>query len=521
MSSVLDTTQMASLCSIVEESARSTREGVQYFVEPAGGSLRRALTNRHHVIFGRRGSGKSSLLMKVVADLTVERRPIAMVDLEPFKGHAYPDLLLSVLIAIFRSFKEWLENAATARATKNSFWGFFGRRPTKPSLDSAKCKQLIDRIKSHLEDLEAQLHAADNAEIQQRTVERIGNESTRSASIGVDFKGLKSSMSEGYKGSLDHQEETQQEYRRSKVEFLRRHIMDYHSLFDELSAVSSGESFVILDDLYHIRREDQPSVVDYVHSIAKNHHLWLKIGTIRHRSNWYVHGNPPKGVKIGDDAEEIDLDLTLEKYALAKDFLAKVLHNLAMRNQLTPTDFLTDGAMERLVLASGGVARDFLSIFRRSVEVAREKKVAKITAEEINVAAGEHDTTKRDELTRDTYADETIQLYQVFNAVRTFCLETAGCNCLLLDKDDKGVVVDAIHELVDLKLLHLVRSRVTVSKRQGRIYEAYMLDLSQYAGSRARRGLTIIEFWKPNSDEMLRKVSLIFDCDNIAPLPGE
>ncbi len=38
-----------------------------------------------------------------------------MVDLEPFKGHSYPDLLLSVLIATFRSFKEWLESAATAR----------------------------------------------------------------------------------------------------------------------------------------------------------------------------------------------------------------------------------------------------------------------------------------------------------------------------------------------------------------------------------------------------------------------
>jgi hypothetical protein len=44
-----------------------------------------------------------------------------------------------------------------------------------------------------------------------------------------------------------------------------------------------------------------------------------------------------------------------------------------------------------------------------------------------------------------------------------------------------------------------------------------MLDLSQYAGSRARRGLTIVEFWKPDSDDKLRKVSLIFDpADSLA-----
>jgi hypothetical protein len=67
-----------------------------------------------------------------------------------------------------------------------------------------------------------------------------------------------------------------------------------------------------------------------------------------------------------------------------------------------------------------------------------------------------------------------------------------------------------IHELVDLKLIHLVRSRVTVSGRPGRIFEAYMLDLSQYAGARKRRKLQMIEFWKKTSKEALRKASLIY-----------
>ena len=70
--------------------------------------------------------------------------------------------------------------------------------------------------------------------------------------------------------------------------------------------------------------------------------------------------------------------------------------------------------------------------------------------------------------------------------------------------------MDNIHELVDLKLLHLIRSRVTVSTRQGKIYEAYMLDLSQYAGARKRRGLEVVEFWTQDSKEKLRRASLIF-----------
>jgi predicted NACHT family NTPase len=82
----------------IEESTRATEQGVARFVEPAQGTLRRAISKRHHIIFGRRGSGKTSLLRKAAAELTVDRRPIAFVDLEPFKGHAYPDVLLSVLI---------------------------------------------------------------------------------------------------------------------------------------------------------------------------------------------------------------------------------------------------------------------------------------------------------------------------------------------------------------------------------------------------------------------------------------
>jgi hypothetical protein len=128
----------------------------------------------------------------------------------------------------------------------------------------------------------------------------------------------------------------------------------------------------------------------------------------------------------------------------------------------------------------------------------------------VNIASGEYDTSKREEFKRDTATGDQQSLDQQFERIRDFCLEEAKSNCFLLDKDAKGEEVALIHELVDLKLLHLVRSRVTVSGRPGKIYEAYMLDLSQYAGSRKRRGLEIIEFWEPESKETLRKASLIY-----------
>ena len=62
--SLLNSADVQALETRVEEATRATTAGVKHFVEPADGTLRRALSKRHHIIFGRRGSGKSSLLRK-------------------------------------------------------------------------------------------------------------------------------------------------------------------------------------------------------------------------------------------------------------------------------------------------------------------------------------------------------------------------------------------------------------------------------------------------------------------------
>ena len=87
MADVLNSDSMNALLISLEEATRPTEEGIKYFVEPASGTLQRASNRSHLIIFGRRGSGKSSLLRKAATDLTVSRRPIAQVDLEAFKGH--------------------------------------------------------------------------------------------------------------------------------------------------------------------------------------------------------------------------------------------------------------------------------------------------------------------------------------------------------------------------------------------------------------------------------------------------
>jgi hypothetical protein len=224
-------------------------------------------------------------------------------------------------------------------------------------------------------------------------------------------------------------------------------------------------------------------------------------------------------MKLGDDADKIDLDVTLEKYDLTKRFLLRILEGLCQSAGVTLSEILADGARDRLVLASGGVARDFLTIFRRSIDIARERlqgrgelnRGAKIGAEDVNLAAGEYDKFKREDFDRDTQSAEQAKLLSVLADVSAFCLQTANSNCFLLLKDAEGDVAYSIHELVDLKFLHQVRSRVTVRDEPGQLYEAYMLDLSQYTGERKRRNLDMVEFWKPEATDSLRRRKIILD----------
>jgi len=523
MPEILNTDEMIKLLTLVEEAARSTKEGVKHFVEPAPNTLRRAISKRHHIVFGRRGSGKSSLLRKAAADLTIDRRPIAYVNLEVFKGHSYPDVLLSVLISSFQEFKKWMDSAAVHPSTRTTFWNkLFGTAPKRPSYNRKDAAELAESLSTQIGFLTRELHRTDDADLKVVS----GSEATERDSADLRAKAgtLGGSVEAGLRAETAHKEteEIEERYKRSKIDFLHRHIIEYQDLFRSLGQLSAGDAYLFLDDFYHIRRVDQPKVLDYFHRIAKDNNQWLKIGTIRHRTRWYLHGDPPTGMKLGDDADEIDLDLTLERYSLAKDFLVKILTNFASAAQASSfSSFLTDGAIDRLVLASGGVARDFLSIFRRSVDVARERgggpRGQKVGVEDVNAAAGEYDSSKREEFKRDTL-DDKVPLEDEFQKLRQFCLDKNNTNCFLLDKEQRGQEVDLIHELVDLKLIHLVRSRVTVSGRRGKIYEAYMLDLSQYAGARKRRDLQIVEFWKHSSKEALRKKSLIYSpADALSP----
>lgn len=505
------------LVELLEEATRARKSTTGYFVEPAQGTLGRARSGRHHIVFGRRGSGKSSLLQKACTELSLERRPVAYVDLETFKSHSYPDVLLSVLIASLSEFEKWVVTVGTHPSGKTSFWKkLFGKKPTAPPLGKREREALTGDLGKLRGELEALLHTEDNASLTQKDTTAVAD----GAEGGLSTEAGPLKASAKLTSTATTTTERTEANKRSKTDYLHRSILRFKKLFEEIGTLGEGRAFLVLDDLYHIRRDDQASVLDYFHRIAKNSNVWIKVGTIRHRTDHYRHGDPSIGMKLGDDADDIDLDLTLEKYEIAKRFLLKVLQGfLTQAGIKSKEEIMADATIDRLVLASGGVARDFLGILRKGIECARERgpddvRGPRIGAEDVNRAAGEHDTSKRDELRRDAAGDRA-SLEAAFAVVRDFCLEKAKANCFLIERDLVPDCKFILDELVDLKMLHLVRSRVTVRDHTGKFFIAYMLDLSQYSNDRKRRDLEMIEFWRDSATEELRRNKLIFDLGSL------
>ena len=206
--------------------------------------------------------------------------------------------------------------------------------------------------------------------------------------------------------------------------------------------------------------------------------------------------------------------MTLENFTLTKQFLIQILSKfIASTPEISIKTLLAEQAVDRLVLASGGVTRDFLGIFRRSVDAARARIIkrgivargTRIAVEDVNTAAGYYDQTKRQELIKDAN-DNHEKLEQMFQELTTFCVDVLNNNVFVIDEKAEGEWVEYIQELVDLRLLHRIRSHFTMKdqKYARRRFDAYMVDLSQYARIRMKEGFGDKKFWEPENEDLLR-----------------
>jgi hypothetical protein len=258
--------------------------------------------------------------------------------------------------------------------------------------------------------------------------------------------------------------------------------------------------YIFIDDFYYIPRKDQAQLLDMLHGCVRDCSAWLKIASIRHLTRWF-QSSPPMGLQTGQDADLLDLDVTLQDPVRAKRFLENVLQQYAKHVGVRSlTRIFHPEALDRLVLASGAVPRDYLVLSASAVNKAQTREKARLVGvQDVNQAAGDAAQVKIQELEDDMAANvgSAARTIAALQRLRTFCLEETSSTYYRInfrDKEERPLAYNVLTSLMDLRLVHLVDASVSAAHEAGERFEVFMLDLSQFSGSRLKQGIRVLDF---------------------------
>ncbi|MFJ9780652.1 hypothetical protein ACIRSS_13780 [Amycolatopsis sp. NPDC101161] len=385
-------------------------------------NLAQVISARHNLIFGRRGAGKTALLIEARRQLLEDGFVAAWSNAHPLRSEG-PDRIFLGLVKILM--QELVGEAHRNRLDRSMFFA-----------------ELVE-TSGKIEDL------LEQSEVTPEQVRRL------IPSLQVCIKRATSSMG-------------------SRIYFF-------------------------VDDFYYVPRPQQPDVLDLLHASTRDADVWLKIASIRHLSRWY-RPSPPVGLQTGQDVNVIDLDLSLQDPSAAVEFLGKVLDSYCRHAAISTTgNVIARNAVDRLVFASGGVPRDFLTLTSSAINKARSRSSARtVGLSDVNQAAGDAAKSKIGELEDDLASNTgfSSQTLQALSRVREFCLDVKGFTYFRVDFRDKERNPDEygiLSRLLDVRLVHLIDASVSDGDRAGERSECYALDLSQYSGYRLKQNIRVLD----------------------------
>jgi hypothetical protein len=401
---------------------------------------------------------------------TIKNKPYSdsvftKVNLEDYKQISFPNSILQVLNEFLSQLKDEVNKSYRWYELKKGTQG----------------RHLKKQLNSKITNYNHKIRVPDNYD-----------ENVKSTDAGKTTSNLKAPIS-GIEASVSKEISTAIERQKllnvNKLNDVRNDITELKKLINDVAAFLNKHLFLVLDDFYFIKRIDQPYFIDFFHQLSKDTQLFLKIATIKHRSTLYIQGGGTfTGIEIGHDAQPIELDYTFDQFQALQNFMWDLLKQ-ANRNSNANVDLdklLTDNAFKQLCLASGGVPRDFLSLFIKLC--GNMVKGVAISKPDVNEIAIENYPNKFESFRRDSAEEKDILEYYL-QYLKDFMLITRKTNMFLVSNNDLANYVQikqAIRELVDLRLIHVVDANTSSAPADGKRYSAYMIDIGLYPNSRTK-----------------------------------
>jgi hypothetical protein len=466
-----DGKKLTSLRRKITESLRIQRDSsdaVPYI--DAANVLDDVCARQNHAIFARRGCGKTLLLHYSSRSLDDSVRTVYL-NCEDFKRHSFPNVLIEILDALFGE----LEGHLT---------GWFGKKK--------RSREIIKQIRQQLSQLKASDDSLEESVRSTTTNERTASEE---AGLGLSVGDFSAKVGETLGTRASSETERNFKVRTDKLRELDMLLPALKDQVREFFQVSSTVKAVFLqiDDLYHLKRIDQPFVMDYIHRLCKDVPLYFKVATLRHASSLYVdREGQPIGAQERHDYQPVNIDYTFADFSRTRDQNRSIFREFGKLVGLSPADI--DGlfkgvGFDRLVMAGGGVPRDTLSLFLEVLSTVQSQGGDRIGKDDVRVLSRSNFERRIEELKQDSEGGEQDLLMRGIYALRSFCL-SKKTNVFVIPEQalqQRDDFRELVNRLLDYRIIHNAGTAITHKSQPG-TYQAFAIDIGCYAHLRKLDG---------------------------------
>jgi hypothetical protein len=447
------TADLSRLRTTIQESLRVQRgSGDQVTYLDTGNIVADVSARQNHVIFARRGCGKTLLLHYSAKRLTPEIIAVYL-NCEDFKSHSFPNVLIEILDALFAQ----LENHIPG-------W-FWQKKHSKDIIKSIR-KDLL-KMQSEDDVLESSVNTSQTTEG--------GAMLSAGAKAGSDhaLKGeTEATVYDKQKNAVEQTFQSRKDKLKKLDVLLPKLKQQVRNFFEKSQSVKAV--FLQIDDLYHLRLDDQPFVVDYVHRLCKDVPLFFKIATLQHASILYTNrSGQPIGAQERQDFQPLSIDYTFVDFQKTRDQNKKIFYgfgNLAgFKSQEIDMLFKGEG-FERLVLAGGGVPRDTLSLFLEVLSnVQNSDSDKRIGKDDVRILSKSNFERRIGEMKSDSQEMDQESLIKAIYVIREFCLNKKTNVFLVRERDlqQNNIFRNLIYRLLDYRIIHRAGTTLTHKSHEG------------------------------------------------------
>lgn len=522
-------------------------QSIQY-IDPDD-NLSKLSIHNNHIIFGRRGCGKTTLSLVAIQNNNDDI--ISVQDMQSVKDDASDKIVILVFLKVLSNLQIQFNNNEFTNLRNKYFkeykgisgvWNFLLRKRNK-ELEEKYYKnlaflellnntiQIFQNLKDAPESItyiyELQNINSDESKIKiSRNLTVKGNSNLQNKINGIYgplFAKINATLSiEGnYTKSEDRKfmqssevkvtTKNEKKYCRSELVENVKEVLSF--IFNEYKRLRNESVILYLDDFYLIDMERQPYIVQYLHDIYKdcsNGSFCFNICSLPSRLRINKAGSIDLSFK--DDFSTIKLDNDLSELISSKEYLLKILVTLSPELGITKQDieslFVTDEVLLYSVISTGGVPRDFLLSFSELVRTARSDNKDRIAKEHVYLVV----KNLREDKDNNIEDDSDISPEVIRNAIKILneqVIDGLKTSVILYPKKIAEQHDALLKNLVNLRYLHVIKETTSSETRKREEFTAYLVDMSFYAVNRRMKSdFDFRRFWERDADSRLNQLRL-------------